>query len=210
MYLERPLASLPCRTAERFVRSLFAPDQRFARAFHHYWRVVLGQNEATAKLNTLIELDQSARAVLERLDDPHMFTIAAATAPDEPVGIFGYRELGAHQVGAKVAGIVAATPALAARCRGVGSGIAHCVAILDAEAGLDALKVIFSSIATKAGAAGHGQLYFFTSDHRLERLYRRFGMEFPAELVLPGSRHLVGMFDVAAHAAWGAPTARAA
>jgi hypothetical protein len=192
--IERPLASLPAPDAERFIRALFAPEQRFARAFHHYWRIVLKQNASTARLNTSIELVQTASKLLANLDDPDLFTVGFEGAGYDPIGIFGYRELRAHAFGEKIANVVAAGP-LAARCRGT-LGIAHCVGILDAHAGLEILKTMFLSIARKAASAGHDQLFFFTSDHRLEALYRRFGMEFPAELAVPDSKHLVGMFDL--------------
>jgi hypothetical protein len=189
---ERPLASLPAEQAEQFIRALFSPNQRFARAFHHYWRVVLKQNEATAKLNTYIELAQAGAKLIEHLGDPAIHVICR---DDQPIGIFGYRELRAHAFGQKIADVVAASP-LARTCKGP-LGIAHCVGILDAYASIDVLKRIFASLARKASAAGHEQLFFFTSDHRLEGLYRRFGMEFPAELAVPDSKHLVGMFDLA-------------
>jgi hypothetical protein len=191
MMTERPLASLPAEQAESFIRALFAPGQRFARAFHHYWRVVLKQNEATAKLNTYIELAQSGAKLIENLGDPAMHVICQ---DGQPIGIFGYRELRAHAFGAKIADVVSTT-ALADTCKGP-LGIAHCVGILDQYASIDVLKRIFASLARKANAAGHQQLFFFTSDHRLEGLYKRFGMEFPAELAVPDSKHLVGMFDL--------------
>jgi hypothetical protein len=192
MMTERPLASLPAEQAALFIRALFAPNQRFARAFHHYWRVVLQQNEATAKLNTHIELAQACASLIANLGDPAIHVVCH---DDQPIGIFGYRELRAHAFGEKIADVVAAG-SLAETCKGP-LGIAHCVGILDEHASIDVLKRIFASLARKATAAGHQQLFFFTSDHRLEGLYRRFGMEFPAELALPDSKHLVGMFDLA-------------
>lgn len=193
--IERPLASLPTADAEHFVRSLFAPDQRFARAFHQYWKVVLGQNAATATLNTRVELAQAAAKLVAHLADPNIFTVGYQGATYEPIGIFGYRDLEAHPFGQKIADVITEGP-IAARC-GRRLGIAHCVGILDAHAGLEILKTMFLSIARKAQAADHAQLFFFTSDHRLEGLYRRFGMEFPPELALHDSKHLVGMFDLA-------------
>lgn len=192
MLTERSLASLPKPQAEHFIRALFAPDQRFARAFHHYWRVVLKQNEPTATLNTRIELARAADKLIAELGDPAIHVICSG---DRPIGIFGYRDLRTHSFGNKIADVIA-TSSLAATCTGP-LGIAHAVGILDAYGGLDVLKQIFASIARKATAAGHQQLFFFTSDHRLEGLYRRFGMEFPSELAVPDSKHLVGMFDLA-------------
>ncbi|MEO8701891.1 MAG: hypothetical protein ABI867_17735 [Kofleriaceae bacterium] len=185
--IERPLASLPAPDAERFIRALFAPDQRFARAFHHYWKHVVRQNDATARLSTLCELAQVSSKLLENLADPNLFTVGHA----EPIGIFGYRPLADHAYGERIASAVARAGAATTNV-----GIAHCVGILDAHAGMRVLKTMFLSIARKAQAQGHGQLYFFTSDHRLEGLYLRFGMEFPDWLALPDSKHLVGMYDL--------------
>lgn len=191
MLNERTLASLPTAQAESFIHALFQPDQRFGRAFHHYWRTVLKQNEPTATLNTRIELAQAADKLLANLSDPHYHVVCK---DDQPVGIFGYRELTAHPVGREIARVVERLPR--AEASPGPYGFAHCVGILDAHASIDILKQMFGSIARKAIAAGHGQLFFFTSDHRLEKLYRRFGMEFSRELALDSSKHLVGMFDL--------------
>jgi hypothetical protein len=191
MPTERPLASLPPAVAEAFLRALFAPGARFARAFHHYWRVVLKQNAPTAALNTRIELVQAVEKLIANLDDPHMHVLCDAS--DQPIAIFGYRALRAHAIGNELADALERRPISGATGP---FGFAHCVGILDAHASVDTLKRIFVSIANKAHAAGHQQLFFFTSDHRLEGLYRRFGMEFPAQLALSGSKHLVGMYDL--------------
>jgi hypothetical protein len=196
--IERSLASLPARQAEQFVHALFAPDQRFARAFHHYWKVVLAQDDITARVNTQRELAEAAGKLIANLGDPNIHTVGTTGIDYQPIGIFGYRDLEAHPFGRKIADVVAAGP-LASRCRGA-SGIAHCVGILDAHASIEILKTMFASIARKAQARDHAQLFFFTSDHRLEGLYRKFGMEFPPELALPDSQHLVGMFDLSVEA----------
>jgi hypothetical protein len=187
--LERPLAQLPAADAERLVRGLFAPDQRFARAFFHYWHRVLGHNEPTARLETLVELAHAREHVLAHLDDPHYYTVGYLGARYEPIGMFGYRALAEHAVGDKL------RPVIGRLCEGP-YGIAHCVAILDSYASTAVLRTMFASIALKAEARGDRRVLFFTSDHRLEKLYRRFGMDFPSALALPDSRHLVGMFDL--------------
>jgi hypothetical protein len=192
--IERPLASLSAPDAERFIRALFAPNQRFARAFHHYWKHVLKQNEPTARLNTLCELSQVADKLLANLGDPDMFTVGHGEgAAYQPIGIFGYRPLRAHAFGDRIASVVARG---LSRHPASDLGIAHCVGILDAHAGMRVLKTMFLSIARKAQAQHHAQLFFYTSDHRLEGLYRRFGMEVPDSLALPDSKHLVGMYDL--------------
>ena len=187
--LERPLAQLPAADAERLVRELFAPDQRFARAFFHYWHTVLGHNAPTARLETLIELAHAREHVLAHTDDPHYHTVGFVGVRYEPIGMFGYRPLAAHPMGAKLAS------AAAPLCDGP-FGIAHCLATLDTYASTSVLRTMLASIALKAEARGDRRVLFYTSDHRLERLYRRFGMDFPPALRLPESRHLVGMFDL--------------
>lgn len=210
MFIERPLATLPTDHAERFVRALFAPDGRFARAYHDWFRTVQGHNEPTAKLSTRIELHKASDALLGNLGDPALHTVgvqqvaanwqdAGGAASYRPIGLFGYRALTALPFGAKIAARIATT-SLRTRCGGP-SGIAHCVGILDEHGSLDVLKTVFLSIAHKAQAAGHDQLFFFTPDHRLRGLYTRFGIEFPEELQLPSSKHLVGMFDLAGNRA---------
>ncbi len=196
---ERALATLPEAEATRLIRALFAPGERFSRAFHHYWKNVLGQDEATACQSTLAELGSVARALIGNLGDRDMHTIGLAGANGyQPIGIFGYRALSAHGHGRKLAEVIASTHLRARYGHGATHGIAHCVGILDAHANLDVLKTIFVSIARKALARGHRHLFFFTSDHRLKGLYRRFGMVFPPDLGFADSQHLVGSFDLGA------------
>jgi hypothetical protein len=192
MLTERPLASLPREHAEQFIRALFAPGQWFARAYHHYYRNVLKHNEPTAKLDTHIELARATAKLLANLDDPCLYVVFVG---DQPVGIFGYRELRAHSAGAHLASVIA-TSSLAARCPGP-LGIAHCLGILENRTHLELLKHLFVAFVRKANDAGHRQLCFFTADHRLESMYSPFGMEFPADLAMPASKHLVGLFDLA-------------
>ena len=40
-YTEMPFCRLPRATAMRLVDQLTAPEQRFARCFHRYWREVM-------------------------------------------------------------------------------------------------------------------------------------------------------------------------
>lgn len=210
MFIERPLATLPVDHAERFVRAMFAPDQRFARAYHDWFRTVAGHDEPTAKLSTRVELHKASDSLLASLADPNIHTIgfqkvaanwqdAGGAASYQPIGLFGYRALDELPFGAEIADRIATT-SLRTRCTRA-SGIAHCVGILDEHGSLDVLKTIFLSIAHKAQAAGHDQLVFFTPDRRLRGLYARFGIEFPAELQLPAEKHLVGMFDLAGNRA---------
>ncbi len=208
MFIERPLSTLPTDRAEPFVRAMFGTDGRFARAYRYWFQTVQGHNEATAKLETRVELHTACERVLENLADPNLHTVgfqkvaanwqdAGSAAAYQPIGLFGYRALGELPFGVEIAEQIART-SLRSRCTGP-LGIAHCVGMLDDHKNLDVLKTIFLSIAHKAQAAGHDQLFFFTPDHRLRGLYERFGMEFPEDLQLPNRKHLVGMFDLAAN-----------
>src|SRR5262245_26264790 len=62
-YTEMPLQRLPPATARRLIAQLYAPEQRFARCFHRYWREVMGQSEAEAAASTRDELAASAAAI---------------------------------------------------------------------------------------------------------------------------------------------------
>ena len=178
---ERPLASLPTLDAEQFVGALFAPEQRFARTFHHYWDGVLRQNRATARLNTRIELSQAAARLVANLADPTMFTVG----DDQPIGIFGYCELVAHPVGKQIAAKLAARGRL---------GFAHGIGMLDTLDHVDVLTTMFAAIARKAQAAGHDQVVIMTSDRELAALYQCFGME--PQLGLHDAKYFIGALDL--------------
>ncbi|MBZ0233591.1 MAG: hypothetical protein K8M05_14795 [Deltaproteobacteria bacterium] len=188
-----PLSRLPRATALRLIDQLFAPDQRFARCFHRYWRDTMGMSDAAAARATRDELATSAAALRADLVDPFAHTIGVAhDIGYEPVGLYAVRALAAHPVGRRLdAAIPAGTPGAGAR-----RGIVHAVAIRDDHAGLTALRTAFVGIARKAAEQDVDVLYFYSSDHRLAGVYRHFGMDFPEGLALPGSRHLVGRYDV--------------
>jgi hypothetical protein len=196
-YRERPLCSLSRASATALVDRLHAPDQRFARAFYRYWHEQLGHSAEEAARRTAAELDQAAQGLLDDFGDPRVHTIGfEREARYEPFGIFAFRDLQEHARGA-----VLARQILYSRVRYPGRiGIGHSVALLDAEATREALTWVLLSIAQKALAGAYSFVFFFSSDLRLAGLYRRFGMEFPADLRFPDSAHLVGVFDVKAPA----------
>lgn len=192
-YTEMPLSRLPRATALRLIDQLFAPDQRFARCFHRYWRDTMGMSDAAATRATMDELATSAAVLRGDLPDPFVHTLGVThDLGYEPVGIYAVRPLAAHPVGRGLdATMPAGTPGAGAR-----RGIVHAVAIRDDHAGLTALRTAFVGIARKAVEQDLDVLYFYSSDHRLAGVYKHFGMEFPEGLALPGSRHLVGRYQV--------------
>lgn len=210
-YSEMPLCRLPRATANRLIDQLFAPDQRFARCFFRYWRDTMGMSDAAAMRAMQDELATSAAVLRADLTDPFFHTIGVRgsrelrslePAPNkclgthdlgyEPVGIYAVRALASHPVGARLdATMPPGTPAAGAR-----RGFVHAVAIRDDHAGLTALRSAFVGIARKAVEQDLDVLYFYSSDHRLAGVYKHFGMDFPEGLALPGSRHLVGRYQV--------------
>src|SRR5687767_3956681 len=74
-YVEMPLSRLPRATAHRLIDQLFAPEQRFARCFHRYWRDTMGMTEAAATRATRDELVTSAAVLRAGLADPCVHTI---------------------------------------------------------------------------------------------------------------------------------------
>jgi hypothetical protein len=210
-YTEMPLSRLPRATALRLIDELYAPAQRFARCFHRYWRDTMGMSDAAAARATADELATSAAVLRADLSDPFMHTIGVPptselrsleTGPNqyrgtadlgyEPVGIYAVRPLAAHAMGR----LLDATMPAGTLGAGARRGIVHAVAIRDDHAGLLALRTAFVGIARKAAEQDLDVLYFYSSDHRLAGLYKHFGMDFPEGLALPGSRHLVGRYQV--------------
>lgn len=170
MFIERPLASLSPSDATAFVRTTLPPD--------------------------------AADAVLDDLADPTIHTLGtqkvAATWQDAggpraftPFAIYGYCELAAHPIGARIA------RALPKRFAGP-FGFAHSIGIAGGT-GVDLEKTIFLALAHAAQIAGHAQLVIITDRVRAER-FTRFGCE-----VLPHPLHnrsaAVAIFDLAARRA---------
>jgi hypothetical protein len=193
-YLEYPLCALPREVATALIARLYAPDQRFARAFYRYWREVLGQSEEEASRSTAAELVESMEALQGNLADPCVHTIGIDHGQDyEPIGIFAFRPLHEHTQGRMLRDAMRSGPLETRYCGR--SAIAHAVALLDEHAARAAFDNILLSIARKALTGGFAFVFFYTSDDRLEFLYRRYGMDFPPDLRLPHSAHLVGVYD---------------
>lgn len=195
-YTEMPFCRLPRATALRLVDQLTAPDQRFARCFHRYWREVQHLPEADAARATADELRAAADMLRAGLADPHFMTLGVThDLGYEPVGIYAVRALAAHPVGARLAAALDADRFTADGGR-ERRGLCHAVAIRDDHAGLTALRSAFVGVARRAVELELDVLYFYSSDHRLAGVYKHFGMEFPDGLAIPGSNHLVGRYQV--------------
>ncbi len=186
---EMPLHRLPRAAARRLIEQLYAPDQRFARCFQRYWLEIMQHSPEHAERLTHDELEASKAALLADLDDPHVHTLGVTNDLGyEPVALYAVRPLAAHPVGREIDRALG--PARERR------GLCHAVAVRDDHAGLRALRRVFVGVARRAVEADLDVLYFYSSDHRLAGVYRHFGMEFPDHLAIPGSRHLVGQYQV--------------
>ncbi len=195
-YTEMPLCRLPRATATTLIDQLFSADQRFARCFHRYWRDVMGMSDAAAARATHDELVTSSAVLRADLADPFVHTIGVTHDRGyEPVGIYAVRPLTSHAVGRRLDATLPDLPRSewGARAR---RGLVHAVAIRDDHAGLAALRSAFVGVARRASEQELDVLYFYSSDHRLAGVYKHFGMDFPEGLGLPGSRHLVGRYQV--------------
>lgn len=199
MFIDRPLATLSADHAERFVRSMFAPDQQFARAALAWFRAA-GHNHPTARLEARIALHHASRRVLDDLGDPDLHTVgfqqvaahwqdAGAAATFQPIGMFGYRALADHELGDELAA------RLEVSANSV--GIAHDLGILDGHGREPILSAILRSIAHRAERAGHLQRLLVVDDS-LREPCARFGIEFPAALQLAARRHAIGIFELEA------------
>ena len=194
-YVVRPLSTLARADARALVRRLYAPDQRFARAFYRYWRDVVGQSVDEAQASTAEELAQNANAILADLSDPHIHAVGLEDGTGyHAIGMFSFRPLDQHAQGRVLSQYLDST-GLRGRYPGR-LAIAHAVALIDEQATRAALETILLSIAVRSLSDGFSFVFFYTSDDRLVPLYRHFGMDFPRDLRFPHSAHTVGVYDV--------------
>jgi hypothetical protein len=195
-YSTRPLRTLAPADRCALVQRLYAPDQRFARAFYRYWRDVLGQPEEEARASTAAELAQCADAILTNLSDACVHCVGVDRDGEyDPIGIFSFRPLEEHPQGLILESHL--------RCSGKRAryegrlAMAHAVALLDEHATRSAFDRILLSIAHESLSGAFSFVFFYTSDDRLVPLYRRYGMEFPPDLHFPHSAHVVGVYEPA-------------
>jgi len=211
MWIERPLATLPAADVERLVRALFAPDQRLARSFRHYWRTVRGHDEPTARLETLIDLRHDADELIARRD-PELHAIgfqrvvaswedAGGPAAYQAEGVFGYRALADHPLGASIAEVVEHVPSRPVAANDAHAiGFAYDLAVLDLGAEVDVAAELLAAIGRTARRAGHARVVVTTADRDLALQLACGGVELLPELALPDRKQIAGLFELARRA----------
>jgi len=178
--VERPLASLPPAQAAAFVAALLAPGQRFARAFHHHFRVTRGQPHALATASTLEALAGTARRLLGELGYPRVHTLGVDDAVYRPVALYAMREL-------------EQTPWV----RGSGPfALVSAFGLLDEHAHVEVVKALLLAMVDRALARGQTQLFVLCADDCLRAVLAHFGVDFRPGLVAPDPLHRVGAFDL--------------
>jgi hypothetical protein len=195
-YMTVPLSQLPKDEAVALIYRLFNREERFARSFYRYWAEVLNQPEEEAWKNTEEELQGYIDSLTTNLSDPYYHTIGSVeNGHYEPVGLFGFRDLELHPTGAKLMQAIGHNPELATRYQGK-LAIAHAMSMLDGHRHLQMLRYAFLLIGLEAMQRDIQHIFFFMSDHRLGRVYTRFGLDFPPSLRLPDTQHLVGSYSI--------------
>lgn len=190
-----PLGRLNPDEAISLCRALFSPEERFAKGFYHYWREVLHLPEAQAWQATLDELNEYFETITANLCDPHFYAIGFnQQGKFTPVGIFAFRSLEDHPVGPKLRYSIEKN-GLAQKYQG-NLAIAHTFSSLSDYRNRAMMKYAFLRMAFKALEHNFQHIFFFMSDHRLGPIYSRFGLEFPPNLTLPDSKHLVGSYSI--------------
>lgn len=194
-YQTVPLSKLCKTTAAKFCKQLYSPEERFAQGFYRYHHQILNIPEEEAWQHTLNELQSYVSSLIQDLDDPHYHTIGFYQHGEyAPIGLYGFRSLEEHPIGHKLlqnmteTGLINEYPGKL--------GIAHSYSALNGYRNRVLMKFAFLMIALQALAQQYQYIFFFMSDHRLGPIYKRFGLEFPAELTFPDSKHLVGCYSI--------------
>jgi hypothetical protein len=194
-YQRVPLSQLDPSAAVSLCEALFSPEERFAKGFYHYWREVLNMSEAEAQQETLNELKTYSDRLKDDLSDPHYQTIGFnQQGKYTPVGLYGFRALKDHSVGAKLYQSIEEN-GLLEKYQGK-LAIAHTFSALSDYRNRAMMKYAFLRIAFDALEDDFNHIFFFMSDHRLGPIYSRFGLEFPPNLTFPDSKHLVGCYSI--------------
>jgi hypothetical protein len=195
VYHTKPLAAIPSEEAIPFCQSLFAKGERFETAFYRYWREVLHQDEALAEKNTQEELQLYLNGILNNLNDPHYHTTGIyENGHYIPIGLYGFRGLSDHSIGRVLETHLNNTGDIEKYSGKL--SMAHAFSALNGYRNRGLLKYTFVLMALEALQQGDDHIFFFSSDHHLGPLYKRFGMDFPSFLKLPDSHHLVGSFTL--------------
>ncbi len=193
IYKTVPLCELPQDEALALCRKLYSPNERFAQGFYRYRLDTLHMPEAQAWQETLDELEKNIQRLTENLHDPKVETIGFNQQGQYvPVGLYAFRPLQEHPTGKKLIqnleekNLMHFYPGSLA--------IAHSFSALNGYRSRFLMKYAFALIALKALQGNVSTIFFFMSDHRLGPIYKRFGLEFPEHLEIPGSKHLVGCY----------------
>ena len=196
LYKTVPLCKLPREEALTLIKRLFSIEERFARSFYRYWREVLNQPEEQAWESTRQEVQEYIDQLSNNLEDPYYHTIGCVEdGVYTPVGLYGFRDLDKHPTGSKLRQSLDANPELDEKYQG-NLAIAHAMSMLDGHRHIQMLRYAFLLIGLEALARGIKHIFFFMSDYRLERVYTRFGLDFPSNLKLPDTKHLVGCYTL--------------
>jgi hypothetical protein len=197
-YKTVPFKDLPKKEAFELVDKLCHPEERFFKAFNRYWRDVLKQPEAQAYQSTVDEVQSYIDLLKEtHATDPYYHTIGFLIEDQYvPVGIYGFRPLMEHMHGQRYMDIMERHPELKAKYQG-NLSIAHAFCMLDGHRNRLILKYAFVLIALEAVKKNIDHIFFFLSDIRLERVYKRFGLEFPGNLKFNDTQHALGSYTIA-------------
>jgi hypothetical protein len=195
VYQAVALSQLPKEQAVEFCQGLYSPEERFAKGFYRYWKDVLNMTDEEALAATHRELETYTQGMLDNLDDPYFQTIGFNQQGTYiPVSIYSLRPLESHATGSKLlqglqeSGHIKHYPGNLA--------IAHSFSTLSGYRTRFLMKYAFTLIAIEALAKNYNYIFFFMSDHRLGPIYQRYGLEFPPELKIPDSQHLVGYYSI--------------
>ena len=196
LYKTVPLCKLPREEALILIKRLFSIEERFARSFYRYWHEVMKQPEEQAWESTRQEVQDYIDQLSNNLEDPYYHTIGCVEeGVYVPVGLYGFRDLEKHPIGPKLQQSLDSNPELTEKYQG-NLAIAHAMSMLDGHRHIQMLRYAFLLIGLEALERDIKHIFFFMSDYRLERVYTRFGLDFPSNLKLPDTKHLVGCYTL--------------
>jgi len=176
VYLERPLASFPIDHATDLVTALFAIDGPLGRALV---RQASGDPDPVTAARR--ELDRAIAGVRGAFADA-MVVGRSRAGGFEAAAIYALSPLTGHPLARRLTG------AIGAPCRArfaAPYGLVHAIALRD-PGDLGAHAAIVSHVAHRALARLYGAVFVCALDRGTAGVYRRFGLEFPAELASVG------------------------
>lgn len=197
VYHTVPLMQLPQGQAFALIDKLCEPQERFYKAFYRYWADVLHQPEPEAHESTRKEVQEYVDLLkTAHPTDPYFHSVGFLG--DEgytPVGLYGFRPLEAHSHGPKFFEIFERHAELKQKYQG-NLAMAHAFSVLDGHRNRLMLRYAFVLIAQEALKKDINHIFFFMSDYKLERVYKRYGLEFPENLRFSDTKHSVGSYTI--------------